>query len=112
MSRSGAGAQMEFRHSDREIEPDRAVHRNRLQRDGATGTANEHVGAEAGGDRYLASRAEIIAGENSRAGRGDAVREDSPYHHAAAGGANIEPKLADRSAVDVLRSRRLQVSPK
>src|SRR5262249_17262304 len=60
--------------------------------------ADENVGAEAGGDRHLAARAEIIAGEKGGAGRRDAVREHRPYHHAAAGGTDIEPELADRSS--------------
>jgi hypothetical protein len=102
--RSGAGAQMQFRHAEGQIEPDRGRHRDRLQRDRVVGTADENVGTEASGDRHLAARAEIIAGEKGGAGGRDAVREHRPYHHAAAGGADIEPELADRPVVDLLRA--------
>jgi hypothetical protein len=46
-ARSGAGAQPKFRDADRKIESDRAVHRDRLQRHGAVGAADEDIGAEA-----------------------------------------------------------------
>src|SRR5215470_5067295 len=105
---SGAGAQMQLRHAEGQIESDRSGHRNRLQRDRVVGTADENVGAEAGGDRHLAARAEIIAGKKGGAGGRDAVREHRPYHHAAAGGADVEPELADRPAVDLLRAGRLR----
>src|SRR4029077_631645 len=101
-SRSGAGTQTEFRHSDGEIETHRAVHRDRLQRDGAVGAADEDIGAEAGGDGPPAARAEIIAGEKALSGP-DAVSEHAPYHHAAAGDADVEAELADRPAIDLLR---------
>src|SRR5215831_9921249 len=65
------------------------------------------VDTETGGNRHLAARAEIIAGEKGGAGRRDAVREHRPYHHAAAGGADIEPELADRPAVDLWWAGRL-----
>jgi len=56
---SGAGAQMQFRHAEGQIKPDRSGHRDWLQRDRVVGTSDENVGAEAGGDRHLAARAEI-----------------------------------------------------
>src|SRR5262245_39356490 len=105
---SGAGAQMQLRHAEGQIEPDRGGHRDRLQRDRVVGTADENVGAEAGGDRHLAARAEIIAGEKGGAGGRDAVRAHRPYQHAAAGGADVEPELAERPAVDLLRAGRLR----
>src|SRR5215831_19721240 len=98
---------MQLRHAEGQIEPDRGGHRDRLQRDRVVGTADENVGAEAGGDRHLAARAEIIAGEKGGAGGREAVREHRPYHHAAGGGADIEPELADRSAVDLWWAERL-----
>src|SRR5215467_3362974 len=104
---SGAGAQMQFRHAEGEIEPDRGLYRDRLQRDRVVGTADENVGAEAGGDRHLTGRAEIIAGEKGGTRGREAVREHRPNHHGAAGGADIEPELADRSAIDLLWAGRL-----
>src|SRR4051812_13685121 len=61
LRRSRAGAQMQFCHAEREIEPDRRVHRDRLQRHRVVGAAEENVGAEPRGDRHLPARAEIIA---------------------------------------------------
>src|SRR3954454_20740311 len=106
-ARSGAGAQPKFRDADRMIESDRAVHRDRLQRHGAVGAADEDIGAEAGSDGHLAACAEIVAGEKAGIGA-DAVREHAPYHDAAAGDADVEAELADRSAIDLLRAGRLR----
>ena len=39
ISPSGAGAKMQFRHAEGQIEPDRSRHRYRLQRDRVIGTA-------------------------------------------------------------------------
>ena len=89
------------------LRSDRAVHRDRLQRDGAVGAADEHIGAEAGRDGHLAARAEIVAGEKAGSGA-NAVREHAPYHDAAAGDADVEPELADRPAIDLLRTGRLR----
>src|SRR5258707_11565608 len=83
----------------------------RLHRVGVVGTADEDVGAEAGGDRYLTGRAEIIAGEEGGTRGREAVREHRPNQHRAAGGADIEPELADRPAVDLLRAGRLRREP-
>src|SRR6188472_3281884 len=105
-ARSGARAQPKFRDADRKIESDRAVHRDRLQRHGAVGAAHEDIGAEAGSDGHLAGRAEIVAGEKAGIGA-NAVREDTPYHDAAAGDPDVEPELADRPAIDLLRAGRL-----
>src|SRR5262245_7220940 len=104
---SGAGAQTEFRHADREVEPDRTVDRDRLQRHGAIGAADENVRAEAGGNGHLAARAEIVAGEKART-RGRVGGEYAPDHHAARGGADIEPEFADRPAIGLLRTGRLR----
>ena len=86
------------------LRPDRAVHRDRLQGDGAVGTADEDIGAEAGSDGHLAGRTEIVAGEKAASGA-DAVSEHAPHHHAAAGDADVEAELADRPAIDLLRDR-------
>ena len=75
---SGAGAQMQFRHAESQIEPNRGGHRDRLQRDRVVGTADENVGAEAGGDRHLAARAEIIAAR--KAGPGGAMLSVNTAH--------------------------------
>src|SRR5204863_2169164 len=69
--------------------------------------AEENVGAEPGGDRHLPARAEIVAGEKAGARRREAVGEHRPHHHAATGGADVEPELTDRAAVDLLRPGRL-----
>src|SRR6476646_7082503 len=106
-ARSGAGAQPKFRDPDRKIESDRAVHRDRLQRHGAVGAADEAIGAEAGSNGHLATRAKIVAGEKAGIGA-NAVREHAPYHDAAAGDADVEAELADRSAIDLLRAGRLR----
>ena len=66
--RSGTGAQTQFSDPHGEIESDRAVHRDRLQRDRAVGAADQNIGAEAGGDCHLAGRAEIVAGEKAGIG--------------------------------------------
>src|SRR5262249_45567810 len=47
--------------------PHRGGHRDRLQRDRVVGTADENVGAEAGGDRHLAARAGEKGGAGGRA---------------------------------------------
>src|SRR6266403_884181 len=73
LRRSWAGAQTQFRHAERKVEPDRRGHRDRLQRHRVVVAADEHIGAEPRGDRDLPARAEIIAGEKARAGRREAV---------------------------------------
>ena len=104
---SGAGTQMEFRHTEGEIEPHRGGDRDRLQGERAVGAADENVGAKPRGDRYLAGRAEIVASEKAGARGRDAVGEHRPYHHAAARGPDIQSELGDRPAVDLLRAGRL-----
>ena len=104
----GAGAQMKFCHTQREVHSDRSGYRDRLQCDRIAGTADENVGAETRGDRDLTCRTEIVTGEKGRARRRDAIREHRPHHNPAAGGADIQPELADRAVVDLLRSRRLR----
>src|SRR5262245_9118930 len=89
----GASAQMQFRHAEGEVESNRSRHRDRLQRHRVVGPAQENVGAESRGDRHLSARAEIVAGEKARAGRGEAVGEHRPYHHATAGGTISSPNL-------------------
>ena len=64
---SGAWAQVQFRHAEGQVEPDRGGHRDRLQRDRVVGTADENVGAEASGDRHLAARAGEKGGAGGRA---------------------------------------------
>src|SRR5262249_61369164 len=72
------------------------------------GAGEGTVGAGGGGDRAVAGGAEKIAGEKGGAGGREAVREPRPNHHRAAGGADVEPELADRSAIDLLRAGRLR----
>src|SRR5262245_11941904 len=104
----GACAQMEFRYTHREIESDRSRYRDRLQCDRIAGTTEKNVGAKSRGNRDLTRRTEIVTGEKGRARRREAVRKHGPHHNPAAGGADIQPELADRAVIDLLRSWRLR----
>src|SRR5262249_6330501 len=105
---AGAGTSLTRAPAGDSLGPERAPTRRRRTRAFFIGPADEDVGAEASGDRYLTGRAEIIAGEKGGTRRREAVREHRPNHHRAAGGADIEPELADRPAVDLLRAGRLR----
>src|SRR5262249_53438177 len=54
---SAQRAQTQFPDADREVDADLAGHRDRLQGDGAVGTADQDIGAEPGRHRYLAAGA-------------------------------------------------------
>src|ERR1700680_2344223 len=88
---------MKSRDADGEIEPDLAAYRNRLQRDGPVGAANQNIGAESRPDACFAGRADIVTSEETRAG--DGLSEYRPDHHAAAGHAEIKPELGDRAVI-------------
>src|SRR5258706_9615051 len=86
-------------------ETERGGQRTGLKGGRIVGTADENVGAETRGDRDLTCRTEIVTGEKAGARRRDAVREHAPHHTPAAGRTDIQPELADRAVVDLLRSR-------
>ena len=101
-----APAASEIGDPQSEIQSDLARHRDRLQRDGAVGAADEHIGAEAYRNGDLAARTHIIAGEKARSAEG--AGEHRPYHDAAGGDADIEAEPGDRTDIDFLRTRQLR----
>src|SRR6202022_911858 len=95
-------AQTKRSNPNGEIEPDLATHRDRLQRRGPVGAANQNIGAEACPNACLSAGTDIVAGEDARAG--DCVGEHPPYHHAAAGHAEIKAVIGDRAVIILLPS--------
>src|SRR5947209_785948 len=90
-------AQVHRRDADRDIEPGLTGYRERLQRNGAIGSADEHIRAQPRRHGHFATGAVIISGEE--AGTGDGLGENRPDHETAPGDAEVEPKLGDGAVV-------------
>ena len=100
---SARRAQVEPGHADRQIEAGLSLHRKRLQGHGAVGTADQHVGAEAGADRRLRRWRRRNGRRARRTGDWSARKPPRPSRRPR--GADIEPEFGDRSDIDFTRSR-------
>jgi hypothetical protein len=75
-----------------------------LQRDGAPGSTNQHVGSEAETDGSVAAHAYIIASQRSSADMA-VSRENLPKHPSASRDTDVETDASDRAGIDVLTGR-------
>src|SRR5436190_8855139 len=60
--------QLELRQAERQVDPDLALDRERLKRDGSLGAADEHIGTEADADADVGAAADIDPGDGARHG--------------------------------------------
>src|SRR4051794_18821532 len=99
---SAAGAKLQIRDADSQVQSGLAADRNRLQGDRTARTAHQDVCAQTSAERRFGGAAGIFTGES--AARNAARREDGPENLTARGGAEIQTEPADHSGIDLLQA--------
>ena len=94
--------QFEHRHTKRDIEPNRAFQRKRLQSDGACGPADQNVGAGTHTNANVTRRPHILARKRT-ARQSCGGSKDSPREHAARSHTEIETDRVDRALIGLWR---------
>jgi hypothetical protein len=97
-------AQLERRYAERDVQPDRALERDRLQREGTAGAADQDVGAAADADVDVTGNADIFAGEGA-GGRTEGSSEHGPGQHAARAETDVEADAVDGAVIGLGRFR-------